>query len=134
METYPSGWRCSAITLPNPRQLNRPTEAVDFIRQVGIVSLNSRKPQAEVLGICLRGHTPLVLVLDLLLELLYVGPQTLLALREQICGSFATVDVVGWTCRHSRVTVVMHHWSSRWLLAWGWVRSVLEKGQWFRLW
>lgn len=112
--TYTSGGRWSAITWPSPRQLDRPPQAADFIRQLGIVSLDSRKAQAEVLGICLRGHAPLVLVLDLLLELLYIVPQTLLALREQICGAITTVDVVGWRCRHSRMAMVVRRWSNRW--------------------
>lgn len=131
--TYASGGR-SAITWPSPRQLDRPTQTADFIRQLGIVSLHSRQPQAEVFGICLGGHTPLVLVLDLVLELLYICPQTLLALREQICGAVATVYVVGWPGRHSRMAVVVRRRSNRWLLALSWVRFVLETGQCVRSW
>ena len=127
--TYVSGGRCSTITWPTSRQLNRPTQAADFIRQFGIVSLNSGKPQVEVFGIRLRGHTPLDLVLDLVLELLYIVPQSRLALRKQVCGAIATVDVVGWAGRHSRMTMVVRGWSSRLLLALNWVRSVLETGQ-----
>lgn len=70
-----------------------------------------------------------MLVLDLLLELLYIAPQTLLALREQIRGAIATVDVVGRPCRYSRMTVVVRRWSDRRLLALRWVRSVLGTGQ-----
>lgn len=123
-----SGGRCPTIIWPNPRQLNRPTQAADFIRQLGVMSLDSRKPQTEVFGICLRDYTPFDMVLELLLELLYVAPQTLLALREHICGAIATVDVVGWAGRHSRMPVVLNPCSSSLLLALDWIRSVLETG------
>jgi hypothetical protein len=118
--------RCSTIVWPTPRQLNRPTQAADLIRQLGIMSLESRKPQAEVFGICLRGHAPLELVLELLFKLLYVAPHTLLALREHVCRAFSAVAVVGWAGRHSRMTTVLCRCSSCLMLTWDWIRSVVE--------